>query len=151
EPRDFQQAAGLICYYNSHKFHYLYVSWDERIGKHLGIMSCEADQSLAATFPLADALIAITPGLPLKLRARVREHELQFAWSQGGGPWRTIPVTLDYSLLSDETGKGEGANFTGAFVGMCCQDLTGQKLPADFNHFVYRERAAGDALDGGVS
>ena len=32
EPRHFQQAAGLVCYYNSAKFHYLYVSHDETSG-----------------------------------------------------------------------------------------------------------------------
>jgi xylan 1,4-beta-xylosidase len=30
--------------------------------------------------------------------------------------------------------------FTGAFVGMCCQDLLGHRLPADFDYFEYRER-----------
>src|SRR5690606_7211097 len=28
EPEHFQQLAGLVCYYNSFKFHYLYVSHD---------------------------------------------------------------------------------------------------------------------------
>ena len=93
EPDNFQQAAGLICYYNAHKFHYVYVSWDERLGKHLGIMSCEADQSLDCTFPIANVLIPVTAGLPLRLRARVRDHTLRFAWAVGDGPWRTIPVT----------------------------------------------------------
>ncbi|MBB6093506.1 xylan 1,4-beta-xylosidase [Povalibacter uvarum] len=147
EPSNFQQAAGLICYYNSHKFHYVYVSWDERIGKHIGIMSCEADPSLACTLPIADALIPVQPGAPLRLRARVREHELLFSWALGEGPWHTIPVILDHSLLSDETGKGDSASFTGTFVGMCCQDLTGQRMPADFSSFAYRERDARDALD----
>jgi xylan 1,4-beta-xylosidase len=114
------------------------VSWDERIGKHLGIMSCEADQTLAATFPVAT--MEIPSGVPLRLRACVREHELRFEWALGAGSWQAIPVTLDHSLLSDEAGKGEGANFTGAFVGMCCQDLSGRRLPADFSYFVYRER-----------
>jgi len=147
EPHNFQQAAGLICYYNAHKFHYVYVSWDERIGKHIGIMSCEADQTLACTFAIADALIGVQPGAPLRLRARVREHELLFSWARGDGDWQTIPVILDASLLSDEAGRGESANFTGAFVGMCCQDLTGRRLSADFRYFAYRERQPDDALD----
>ena len=50
-PVSFQQLAGLICYYNSCKFHYLYISTDDEIGKHIGIMSCEADKSSAVTFP----------------------------------------------------------------------------------------------------
>ena len=33
EPQHFQQMAGLICYYNSSKFHYLYISTDGAAGK----------------------------------------------------------------------------------------------------------------------
>ena len=32
EPDHFQQMAGLICYYNGSKFHYLYISHDETWG-----------------------------------------------------------------------------------------------------------------------
>jgi xylan 1,4-beta-xylosidase len=31
-------------------------------------------------------------------------------------------------------------NFTGAFVGMACQDMAGTAAPADFDWFSYRER-----------
>ncbi|HKU16172.1 MAG TPA: glycoside hydrolase family 43 protein [Steroidobacteraceae bacterium] len=145
EPRDFQQAAGLVCYYNGHKHHYLYISSDERIGKHLGIMSCPGDLSLASSFPLVRDPIAIESGRAIRLRASVRNERLTFAWAYSGEhSWRSIPVTLDASLLSDEAGKGEGANFTGAFVGMCCQDLTGRRHPADFAHFIYTERDSSD-------
>jgi len=34
-PDSFQQMAGLVCYYNSHKFHYLYISTDKEVGKHI--------------------------------------------------------------------------------------------------------------------
>ena len=37
------------------------------------------------------------------------------------------------------TGPGS-ANFTGAFVGMSCQDMSGTAHPADFDFFEYRER-----------
>jgi xylan 1,4-beta-xylosidase len=50
-----------------------------------------------------------------------------------------MPVTLNHALISDEGGKGEHRSFTGAFVGMCCQDLSGQDCPADFNYFEYVE------------
>lgn len=146
EPRDFQQAAGLICYYNAHKFHYLYVSFDAELGKHIGIMSCEADQSLAATFPDWKDRVPVEAGRTLHLRVRTRDSRLSFAWSYDGIDWQVIPVTLDAALLSDEAGKGEGANFTGTFVGMCCQDLTGRRLPADFSSFTYCEREPTETL-----
>jgi beta-xylosidase len=31
-------------------------------------------------------------------------------------------------------------NFTGAFVGVACQDLAGSAMPADFDYFDYQER-----------
>ncbi len=68
EPVDFQQMAGLILYYNSSKFHYLYVSTDEEIGKHLAVMSCEADFSLDVVFPLQESRIRLPEGKPIGLR-----------------------------------------------------------------------------------
>ena len=61
-----------------------------------------------------------------------------FSWSADGESWLELPFVLDASVLSDEAGKGEGAHFTGAFVGMCCQDLAGTRRPADFARFSYR-------------
>lgn len=42
-----------------------------------------------------------------------------------------LRVEDDYHQLS----------FTGAFVGLCCQNLTGQRIHADFASFIYREPA----------
>src|SRR5216110_1191915 len=55
EPEHFQQMAGLVCYYNSSKFHYLYISHDEANGRHLRVMSCLPDtpQSDAFTAPIS--------------------------------------------------------------------------------------------------
>lgn len=33
----------------------------------------------------------------------------------------------------------EAGVFTGAFVGMQCQDTSGERLPADFHYFRYEE------------
>lgn len=137
-PDNFQKMAGLVCYYNSHKFHYLFVSHDEREGVYLGVMSCEGDLSLAVKFPLGDKKIPIV-GERVSLRAVVYGGSLDFYFSEDEKNWKQVGDTLDYSVLSDEAGKGEGANFTGAFVGMCCQDLTGQGTPADFEYFEYAE------------
>jgi xylan 1,4-beta-xylosidase len=55
EPEHFQHLAGLVCYYNSTKFHYFYISYDEVVGKHLRVMSCVPD------LPQADAFTPLTP------------------------------------------------------------------------------------------
>ena len=147
-PGNFQQCAGLVCYYNTHKYHYLYVSVDEKGRRFLDIMSCLADVTGNASFPLSEVRGATgsseigieLPGQgPVWLRCEVARADLVFSWSLNGKDWQQIPVSLDYSLISDESGKGEGASFTGAFVGMCCQDLSGQNVKADFDCFYYQE------------
>src|SRR5690349_8151269 len=50
EPAHFQQMAGLVCYYNGAKFHYLYLSHDEALGKVLRVMSCLPDSPQSDAF-----------------------------------------------------------------------------------------------------
>jgi xylan 1,4-beta-xylosidase len=137
EPERFQQMAGLICYYNSSKFHYLYVSHDEELGRHIRTMSCWPDQVQSDAF---SAPIAIPAGTPVHLRVDVDFERLYFAYRVGDQDWVRMPGPLDASILSDEAAAPGTPNFTGAFVGVCCQDLAGTRHPADFDWFVYRER-----------
>jgi xylan 1,4-beta-xylosidase len=135
EPAHFQQAAGLVCYYNASKFHYLHVSHDEEHGRHVRVMSCVPD------LPQSDFFTAPIP-LPagrIELRVEVDYERLRFAYRLDGD-WKFLPELFDASALSDEcTGPGS-ANFTGAFVGLACQDMSGTAHPADFDYFEYRER-----------
>jgi xylan 1,4-beta-xylosidase len=137
EPDKFQQMAGLVCYYNSSKFHYLYVSHDDDLGKHIRAMSCLPDQVQSDVF---SAPIAIPGGGPVELRVEVDYERLYFAYRVDGQEWKWLAGPLDASILSDEASAPGSPNFTGAFVGMCCQDLAGTRRPADFDSFVYRER-----------
>ena len=136
EPVHFQQMAGLVCYYNSAKFHYLYVSRDDS-GKHLRVMSALPDQVIADAFTLP---IAIEGGRPIELRVEVDYERLHFAYRVGSEAWQWLPQPFDASILSDEASAPGSPNFTGAFVGMACQDLAGTAIPADFDWFEYRER-----------
>ena len=54
--------AGLVCYYNSSKFHYFYISRDEESGKRLRVMSALADQVTSDAFTPP---IAIAGGVPM--------------------------------------------------------------------------------------
>jgi xylan 1,4-beta-xylosidase len=136
-PEHFQQMAGLVCYYGGAKFHYLYVSHDETHGLHIRVMSALPDSVVADAFTPA---IAIAPGQPIGLRVEVDEERLCFAFRVGKGAWQRVSQIFDASILSDEAQTPGTANFTGAFVGMACQDLSGAALPADFGYFTYRER-----------
>ncbi len=139
EPEHFQQNAGLVCYYNSAKFHYFFISCDETFGKHLRVMSCLPDstQTDALTPP-----IAIPAGKPVHLRAEIDYERLHFAYRLEGvdKEWHWLPQQFDASILSDEATAPGQANFTGAFIGMACQDMAGTSNHADFDFFEYRER-----------
>lgn len=136
EPHHYQQAAGLVCYYSGTKFHYLHVSHDETLGKILRVMSALPDspQADAVTMP-----IPLPPG-PVTLRADVDYQRLIFSYRVAGSDWRRLPEVFDASILSDEATAPGNPNFTGAFVGMACQDMSGTGHPADFDYFEYRER-----------
>jgi xylan 1,4-beta-xylosidase len=138
EPDAFQQMAGLVCYYNGSKFHYLYVSHDSELGKHIRVMSCLPDQVQSDAF---SAPIPIPAGEPVHLRAEMDYERLYFAFRIGSGAWQRVAGMFDASILSDEAAATGTPNFTGAFVGVCCQDMAGARRPADFDYFVYRERA----------
>jgi xylan 1,4-beta-xylosidase len=147
-PTNFQQTAGLCCYYNSFKFHYLYVSIDDDGKRFVDVMSCCGDLSLDLTYGLREGSVGDSAKnsrfvIPSKgivyLRAMVDHHTLRFAYSIDNLKWHVLPINLDYSLISDEAGGGHGSHFTGAFVGMACQDVSGQACIADFDYFEYVE------------
>jgi len=138
EPLHFQQAAGLVCYYNGSKFHYLMVTHDAALGRCVQAMSALPDS------PQADAFtqpISIGPG-PVELRAEIDFERLRFAFRLvGAEAWTWLPQVFDASILSDEAAAPGSPNFTGAFVGVACQDTSGSGRAADFDWFDYRERA----------
>jgi len=137
EPDHYQQMAGLICYYNSSKFHYLCISHHEDLGKFIQVCSCVPDLPQPDVF---GAAAAIPAGEPIHLRVEVDFERLYFAYRLGDREWTRLGP-LDASILSDEASAPGTPNFTGAFVGVCCQDLGGTRRHADFDYFEYRERS----------
>jgi xylan 1,4-beta-xylosidase len=136
DPVSFQNMAGLICYYDTKNFYYLHMTHDEENGNYLNVMTC---QNGMFEYPLKN-------NLPLKgvkrcfLQAKVAYDILIFAYSIDGINWQVIDQVFDASTLSDEfDAGGTHAHFTGAFVGICCQDTSGEKRHADFDFFEYVE------------
>ena len=69
-------------------------------------------------------------------RCKVMAHRLQFFYRrETDSDYLPIGETFDCSFLSDEA-CDEGW-FSGAMVGICCQDLTGFGKYADFDWFTY--------------
>jgi xylan 1,4-beta-xylosidase len=138
DPEHFQQIAGLVCYYGGTKFHYLHLSHDDAVGKYVAVMSSLPDSPQGDAFT---APIPVPDGRPVELRVEVDQERLFFGYRVDAGPWHWLPQQFDASILSDEATAPGLPNFTGAFVGMACQDLSGAGRPADFDWFEYRERA----------
>jgi xylan 1,4-beta-xylosidase len=143
-PRHYQQAAGLVCYYNSSKFHYFYLSHDAGIGRHVRVMSALPDQLQTDAF--TDP-VPIRSDAPVEMRVDVDCERLLFAYRLPGDPWTWLPQQFDASVLSDEATAPGMPNFTGAFVGVACQDLAGTAMPADFDYFEYEERAFAPTIE----
>lgn len=134
-PDTYQQAAGLVTYYNRSKFHFLAVSWDAALGRSLSILSCPGDWPEGRlAFPL-EAPLPVPDG-PLDLAVEVDGARQRFLW-RADGDWRVLGPQLDASLISDEAGRGEHGSFTGAFVGMMAFDTSGRARSADFARFAY--------------
>ncbi|WOH36148.1 glycoside hydrolase family 43 protein [Thalassotalea fonticola] len=137
-PENFQQMAGLVCYYNSSKYYYLHITHHEDFGRVIEVTGCIGDN--AAEY-FTSAPINIPDHGEIYLNAEVDHGKLVFFYGTSKDNWQRIYIDLDYSILADETGNGgEHANFTGTFVGLCCQDLSGKRHAADFDSFLYVER-----------
>ncbi|MNW12238.1 Beta-xylosidase [compost metagenome] len=62
---------------------------------------------------------------------------IQFSYSMDDHAWKFIGPKLHAGNLADSYAKK--LSFTGAFVGVCAQDLRGTRLHADFDFFDYKE------------
>lgn len=137
-PDHFQQLAGLVCYYNTKLWHYLHISRDEEKGRVLAILTNDHMRfsSAGSSIPLPDT------GTPVRLRAEGSGGRLVFTFSvDNGTTWTAAGPSLDLSILSDDYATRypePGWGFTGAFVGMACQDLLGSGKTAFFDRFDYR-------------
>jgi xylan 1,4-beta-xylosidase len=130
EPDTFLQMAGLVLYYNTDNYVYFYLSKDEEIGKCLNIIKC-----VWGEFEDLKMNILIEGTKVCKLKARLADCEVRFAYACEEGEWQEIIESHSIAHLSDE-----GNGFTGNFVGISVQDLQGTKKHADFSYFSYSAR-----------
>ena len=135
-PESFQQSAGLVNYYNTQNWTSLQISWHEDKGRILELMTCDYftfDQ------PLKEKEIIIPDSVEyVYLRVEVNTGTYEYSYSYDGNKWKVIPVKFYSYKLSDDYIQG-GGFFTGAFVGMQCQDTSGENKHADFDYFIYKE------------
>lgn len=134
DPTSYHQMAGLVAYYNGFAYHYLCLTYDEVHGRSLQILSCPGGWPQGNTELMLEQPV-IAPQGPVRMKLEVRGAASRYYYWQDG--WTRIGPVLDHSALSDESGEGEHANFTGAFVGMAANDTSGQAMHADFSYFSY--------------
>lgn len=129
----FQRMAGLIYRYDEENQYYLRVAYNEGLNKKsLGIICFDKGKFF---MPLGDNEIPVGDG-KLYLKLTVRNRRGEFSYSEDKQSWHRIPYSLDVSILSDDYATPMG--FTGAFVGICCQDMADGSSYADFYNFIYR-------------
>ncbi|MFG6150298.1 glycoside hydrolase family 43 protein [Halobacillus sp. B23F22_1] len=136
EPNNFQQSAGIVNYYNTKNWTALQVTWDEHLGRILDITTCDNFQFEQ---PLSKKLSIPAHVEYIYLQVNVETSTYSYSYSFDGETWNRIPLTFKSYKLSDDYVEG-GGFFTGAFVGMQCQDTSGQNLHADFDYFIYKPR-----------
>lgn len=135
-PGDFQQMAGLTVFYDTYNFFYLYLSADENGNRELRML---VRDNLKFYDPLMHG-VPVDGASTVWLRVTVHDLTLQFSYSLDGETFTDIGGVLDCADLADEAYGAIGhEGHTGTFIGMACQDLTGNQLPADFESFTYKK------------
>jgi xylan 1,4-beta-xylosidase len=135
-PSSFQTMAGLIYYYNTISYYYLYITRDEALGRVLSMISCVLGHG---TQPIGVGMVLPEEG-EIFLKLTTQKEKAYFSYSLDGTNYQKVGKDLDATVLSDDYYASTGhVMFTGAFIGVCCQDLSGRKAYADFDYFEYKE------------
>ncbi|CAM4012942.1 glycoside hydrolase family 43 protein [Cohnella lubricantis] len=134
EPDNFHEMAGLTLFYDQRMFYYLRIYYSETLGgKCLGILYADN----GARTELTESRLSVADWDRVYLRAVIKQGALTFYGSPDGVHWTQVGPELDASKCSDE--YSSSGHFTGAFVGICCQDSYRKSKHADFDYFEYRE------------
>lgn len=140
-PETFQQSAGLVNYYNTQNWTSLQITWNEEKGRILELMTCD---HFTFDQPLKGNEIVVPDDVEyVYLRVDVKTTIYHYSYSFDGENWTQIPIPFYSYKLSDDYIQG-GGFFTGAFVGIQCQDTSGERKHADFDYFVYKPAGEND-------
>ncbi|GGJ39829.1 glycosyl hydrolase [Deinococcus roseus] len=132
-PESFQQMAGLVAFYDVRHWVYLRVSFSEENGRNLQLLQCDAGKYDEPTTE-----IPLDPHQQkVWMRVTFQHDTFHFSYALDGQNWTRLGPDFQSSKLSDD--YVNGLAFTGAFVGMCVQDLGGTRKAADFDFFRYTE------------
>lgn len=133
EPDVFKQMAGLIFMYDTDNYLYLHVSRDEEIGKCIALLKAENKK-----YEYLTDYLPLRENQAVYLKMEIEENFVQFSYGYSQQDMRKAGPSVNAGFLSDEA-CDEGW-FTGAMIGICCQDLTGFGKYADFDYFEVTEK-----------
>lgn len=134
-PVNFQQTAGLVYYYDTISHYYLYITNDEVNGRVLTILYNQLGKQ---SQPIGMGTTLPGEG-PVWLALAADGETARFSYSLDGENFQNIGAALDAAVLSDDYYTNiQESRFTGAFIGICCQDMSGRGAYADFDYFEYR-------------
>lgn len=133
KPRSPWHLAGLLAYYDADNYFYAYQSTDDQKQPILGVVEMDNMVLRQVGEPLH-----LQTASAVYLRATARSSSLVFSFSLDGTTFIDLHTEkLDMRHLSDEHIQGNG--FTGAMVGIGCQDLAGDGIHADFAYLRYEQ------------
>jgi xylan 1,4-beta-xylosidase len=134
DPAHFQQSAGLTCYYNTKNWSYFFMDREEGRGRTLKIIQLDRNvpgwHLYEEPIPVAEEVSAVW------LRVEVDHLSYHYSYSFDGENWQRVALSFEAWKLSDDYIGGRGF-FTGAFVGLHCEDISGDGCHADFDYFSY--------------
>jgi xylan 1,4-beta-xylosidase len=142
-PKNFQQMAGLATYYNTRSHAYLHVTAHEDTSEPVLRLLVSRDGAVSYA---GSALLPLNKK-KLELGVDVDATTMQFRYRLDSASWQTIGDPIETYFLSDEYAcRFEGDvvrsfGFTGNFLALACQDLSGARIAADFDHFRYVARS----------
>lgn len=130
EPRDFRDQAGLVLYYNTKNWVFLYTSYDELAKRQ--IVNLQISHNGQITEPANGLYFYLTSSDHIQLTFKVR-NAIADSYVNG----KEYGRHLDVSFLSDE--KIEGWGFTGAVTGITVIDTKLKSNFAIFHNFKITE------------
>lgn len=134
DPEYYQHMAGLVIYYDTEDHVYLHVTRDEQAGKSIQLIQTKQGEYEERL----EKPISIQEEGPVYFKGVIHEASLALFYKQAeDGEWTPVGPELDPTHMSDDS--AENVRFTGTFIGMATQDLSGMKKAADFDYFIYKE------------
>lgn len=132
-PSSFQQSAGIVNYYNCDNFTACGITYDEELGKCIEVFEVNNSEYNLYEKLSINAFDEVT--INSIVNGKKYNYEIVIEA-------KVVLKTKQFhsgKLSDDYIGLRTNANFTGAFVGIYCYDMTGQKTFADFDYFKYIE------------